>query len=60
MNYRHLTGPRYDEDCNCHCMEERNTFQQALDNIRHLLDGQTATTLTDSMLDEIMKETDVA
>lgn len=60
MNYRHLTGPRFDEDCNCHCMEERNTFHQALDNIRQLLDEHTATTVTDTVLDAIMKETDVA
>lgn len=60
MNYRHMTGPAFDEDCQCHCSEERNTFQQALDNIRHLLDGHTATTITDTVLDAIMKETDVA
>lgn len=60
MNYRHLTGPRFDEDCNCHCMEERNIFHQALDNIRELIGDNTATTMTDPILNAIVKETDVA
>lgn len=60
MNYQNLAGPRYDEDCQCHCMDERNEFQQALDNIRHMLKNHTATTITDTVLDEIMKETEIA
>lgn len=37
MTYRHLTGPAFDEDCQCHCMDERNQFQGALDEIELLL-----------------------
>ena len=57
-NYQTLRGPAYDEDCGCHCNAERNLFQSALDEIAALLNGVTATTITDEILDEIRVEVD--
>lgn len=57
-NYQTLRGPAYDEDCGCHCNAERNLFQSALDEIAVLLDGVTATTITDEILDQVRAEAD--
>lgn len=55
-DYRGLTGPAYDDDCNCHCSGRAAEFQDALDEIHLLLDGQTATTITDTLLDQIREQ----
>lgn len=57
-NYQSMRGPAYDEDCGCHCSNERNQFQSALDEIAALLDGVTASNITDTLLDEIRAEVD--
>ena len=57
-DYQAMRGPMFDEDCGCHCSAERNLFQSALDEIAVLLDGVTATTITDTILDEIRAEAD--
>lgn len=57
-NYQAMRGPMFDEDCGCHCSEDRATFQDALDEIAGILDGITATTITDTLLDEIRAEVD--
>lgn len=57
-NYQMLRGPMFDEDCGCHCSEERNLFQAALDEIATLLDGITASNITDEILDRIRAEAD--
>ena len=57
-NYRNLTGPAFDDDCGCHCSADRARFQDALDEIHVLLDGQTASTITDTLLDQIREELD--
>lgn len=55
-DYRGLTGPMYDDDCNCHCSGRADDLQDALDEIHHLLDGQTADTVTDTLLDQIREQ----
>ena len=55
-DYRGLTGPAYDDDCNCHCSADRARFQDALDEIHCLLDGQTADTVTDTLLDLVREQ----
>ena len=50
-NYRNLRGPAYDDDCQCHCSGRAAEFQDALDEIHFLLNGQTASTVTDILLD---------
>ena len=57
-SYQSMRGPAYDEDCGCHCNAERNLFQSALDEIAALLDGVTATTITDEILDQVRAEAD--
>ena len=57
-NYQAMRGPMFDEDCGCHCSEERNRVQGALDEIAGILDGVTATNITDTILDEIRAEVD--
>lgn len=57
-NYRALRGPMFDDDCQCHCSEDRARFQDALDEIHVLLDGQTASTITDTLLDQVREELD--
>ena len=57
-DYRALRGPAYDDDCNCHCSADRARFQDALDEIHCLLDGQTASTVTDTLLDLVREELD--
>ena len=55
-DYQAMRGPMFNEDCGCHCSAERNQFQGALDEIAVLLDGVTATNITDTILDEIRAE----
>ena len=57
-DYRNLTGPAYDDDCNCHCSGRAAEFQDALDGIHFLLKGKTADTVTDTLLDLIREELD--
>ena len=57
-NYQAFRGPMFDEDCGCHCSAERNLFQDALDEIAGILDGVTASNITDTLLDEIRAEAD--
>ena len=51
--YSSYAGPAFDEDCQCHCMEERNTFQAALDAIADRIKGQRISDLTDIDLEFI-------
>lgn len=55
-DYRALTGPMYDDDCQCHCSGRAAEFQDALDGIYFLLKGKTADTVTDTLLDLIHEE----
>lgn len=55
-NYRHLSGPALDEDCQCHCMDERNAFQAALDEIALITEGRKVSDLTDIDLDRINEQ----
>ena len=57
-DYQAMRGPMFNEDCGCHCNAERNQFQAALDEIAVLLDGVTATNITDTILDAIRVEVD--
>ena len=57
MSYNDYSTP-WDDECDCVMAEERNQFQSALDEIAVLLDGVTATTITDTILDEIRAEAD--
>ena len=41
-DYRGLTGPAYDDDCQCHCSGRAAERQDALDEIHLLLVGLTA------------------
>ena len=58
-NYQAMRGPAYDNDCGCHCSEERNLFQDALDNIADLLEDVTASNITDTILDQVVEWTEV-
>ena len=55
-DYRALSGPAYDDDCQCHCSGRAADLQDALDEIHCLLDGQTADTVTDTLLDQIREQ----
>ena len=57
MSYNDYSTP-WDDECDCQVAEERNTFQSALDEIAGILDGVTASTITDEILDEIRAEVD--
>ena len=57
-DYQAMRGPMFNEDCGCHCSAERNQFQSALDEIAGILDGVTASTITDEILDAIRAEAD--
>ena len=57
-DYQSMRGPMFNEDCGCHCSAERNLFQSALDEIAALLDGVTATNITDEILDQVRAEAD--
>ena len=48
----------WDNDCGDFCREDRNQFQESLDEIATMLDGITATTMTDTLLDELRVEAD--
>ena len=58
-NYQAMRGPAYDENCGCHCSEDRATFQDALDNIADLLEDVTASNITDTILDQVVEWTEV-
>lgn len=57
--YRSSRGPAYDEDCQCHCMEERNTFHQALENINEIVGDKHLDKLVDQDIDAIRNELSV-
>ena len=57
MSYDDYSTP-WDNECDCVMAEERNLFQSALDEIAGILDGVTATNITDEILDEIRAEAD--
>ena len=57
MSYNDYSTP-WDDECDCQVAEERNRFQSALDEIAVLLDGVTATNITDEILDQIRAEAD--
>ena len=57
MSYNDYSTP-WDDDCDCVMAEERNQFQSALDEIAVLLDGVTALTITDEILDQVRAEVD--
>ena len=57
MSYNDYSTP-WDDECDCQVAEERNRFQSALDEIAGILDGVTASNVTDTLLDEIRAEVD--
>ena len=57
MSYNDYSTP-WDDECDCVMAEERNQFQSALDEIAGILDGVTATNITDTILDQVRAEAD--
>ncbi|MBM9432360.1 hypothetical protein [Flaviflexus equikiangi] len=57
-DYRHVRGPAFDDDCQCHCSGRAADMQDALDEIHVLLDGQAASTITDTLLDQVREQAD--
>ena len=55
MTFNDYSTP-WDDECDCATAEERNVFQSALEKIADLLDGVTASNITDTLLDDIWVE----